>query len=707
MRIQKRGNFSRSKLSILIAITSAGLVPSSFAQSNAASDEPLQLEGAEVRGSQQESRYYSPNASSATKTDTPILETPQNIQIMSSQMVEDIGALRLDDTLGYVSGIARQNSFGGLWDNFSIRGFSGDENTGPEVLRNGFAANRGFNASRDMANVERIEFLKGPASALYGRSDPGGTINIVTKRPQWSRAGTAKLSYGSYAQRRAELDLTGPATDTLAYRLNLAVEDNNSFRDTVESERQFVAPALTWRASDQTTFSYDGEFLRHKAPLDRGVVAVADKLGVVPVSRFLGEPGDGQVTIENQTHQFSMDHIFSADWYSRVAVGYKEGSLQGYSTEPSALIDGRTLRRQRRHRDNESTDYSLQAELFGTVQTGDVLHRLVFGADTYRFETDQVMRRFSPSGANPYAIDIFEPQYGQLAPEPSPNTDRFERQKAHALYLQNQMEFGDHWRVLAGARFDNYRQQLEDRRNITTRSQSQTATSPRLGVVYLANDQVSVYANASKSFRPNAGADVAGQAFDPEKGEALEIGIKAESLDGRIGGSLALFHIEKENVATADPFNPSFSIAAGEVESRGVELDVSGQLTAGLRVNVSYAYVDAEVTKDNTIPVGSRLLNVPRHSGSVLAVQDIGLGGFGAGLNYVGRRSGVAQDNGFELPAYTTMKVLGFYRVTPAVRLNLDVDNLFDRDHYLSSYNALWVTPGTRRTVTGSVEYNF
>ncbi len=688
-----------------IGLTFLGLSAHVTAQTAAATAEPLKLQGSEIRGVQAGS--YAVSSSSATRTETPVLETPQNIQIMTGQMVEDIGALRLDDTLGYVSGIARQNSFGGLWDNFSIRGFSGDENSGPEVLRNGFAANRGFNASRDMANVERIEFLKGPASALYGRSDPGGTLNIVTKKPQWSRAGTARLSYGSYAQRRAELDLTGPATDSLAYRLNLAVEDNNSFRDKVESEREFVAPTLTWRASDQTTFSYDGEYLRHKTPLDRGVVAVDGKLGAVPVSRFLGEPDDGPVTIENHTHQFSIDHAFSADWHSRVAAGYKEGSMEGYSTEPSALVDGRTLRRQRRFRDNESTDYSLQAELFGTVETGPVLHRLVFGADTYRFESDQVMRRINPSATNPYAIDIFDPAYGQPAPEPLPNTDRSERQKAHAFYLQNQMELGAHWRLLAGARFDNYRQQLNNRANSTRQSQSQTATSPRLGVVYLANDQVSLYANASKSFRPNAGADVAGRAFDPERGESFEVGIKAETLDGRIGGSVALFHIDKENVGTADPLNPGFSIAAGEVESRGVELDVNGQLTTGLRVNASYAYVDAQVTKDNNITVGSRLLNVPRHSGSLLAVQDIGLGGIGAGLNYVGRRSGDNQDSGFELPSYTTVKVMGYYRVTPSVRLNLDVDNLMDRDHYLSSYNALWVTPGSRRTVTGSVEYNF
>lgn len=669
--------------------------------------QPVALESTEIRSHQTQTIYYNPVASSATKTDTPLLETPQNVQVVTSQLLEDIDALRLDDTLDYVSGIARQNSFGGLWDNFSIRGFSGDENTGPEVLRNGFAANRGFNAARDMANVERIEFLKGPASALYGRSDPGGTLNIVTKKPQWNRAGKARLSYGSYDAKRAELDLTGPATERLAYRLNLAVEDNGSFRDKVETERELVAPALTWRASDQTLLMYDGEYLRQQAPLDRGVLAVDKRLGVVPVSRFLGEPADGQVTVANHTHQFSIEHSFNVDWRSRVALGYKEGSLEGFSTEPSVLVDGQTLRRQRRFRDYESTDYSLQAELFGYVETGPIAHNLIFGADSYRFETEQIMRRVTPSDATPYPIDIFDPVYGQPQPEPQPNTDRFERQKAHGVYVQDQMELSERWRLLLGARLDSFRQSSQNNLKNTRSNQSANATSPRIGVVYLATDQLSFYANASESFRPNGGADASGSSFEPEKGLSTEIGVKAETLDGRIGGTLAVFQITKENVITADPLNPGYSIAAGEVESKGVELDVNGRLLDGLRINANYAYVDAQVTRDSTLAEGTRLLNVPQHSAGIFAVQAIGRGGIGAGANYVGDRSGDNQDSGFELPSYTMLKLMAFYRPTKAVKLNLDVDNLADRDYYVSSYFANWVTPGPRRTVTGSVEYSF
>ncbi len=672
-----------------------------------ASASQLELEAVEVVGTNQNEGLYSGYSGTALKSSTPIRETAQNVQVVGPQMLEDISAMRLDDTLDYVSGLARQNGFGGLWDNFSIRGFSGDVNTGPEFLRNGFAANRGFNARRDTANVERIEFLKGPASALYGRGDPGGTLNIVTKRPQWSQAGKARLSYGSDDFKRGELDLTGPLHEDLAYRLNLAWEDADSFRDKVDSRREFIAPALTWRASEQTLFMYDGEYLRHRTPMDRGVVAVDNKLGVIPVSRFLGEPNDGPVTLRNATHQLLMEHHFNADWQARLGGGYKEGTLKGFSTEPSALVDGQTLRRQRRYRDYESSDYSLQAELLGIVETGAVVHNLLLGADSYRFEIEQLMLRVNPTADNPYAIDIFDPVYGQPQPDPLPNTHSFERQKVHAFYLQNQMELGQQWRVLAGTRFDSYRQSMLNKRNGQTRQQSHSVSSPRLGLVYLANDWLSLYTNASRSFRPNSGSDVNGGAFLPERGRSFDLGMKMESVDGRLGGSMALFQTDKENVVTSDPSNPGFSIAAGEVRSRGVELDFSGQLTQGLRLSASYAYVDAEVVKDNTLRKGARLLNVPKHAASLLVVQEVGRAGIGFGINHVGRRSGDTEDSGFELPAYTLGKLMGYYQLSQDVRLSLDINNLTDRDHYVSSYFANWVTPGPRRNVVGSVEYRF
>jgi iron complex outermembrane receptor protein len=206
---------------------------------------------------------------------------------MSRQTLDDLGAVRLDDSLDYVGGVSRQNNFGGLWDNIAIRGLAGDINTGMTLLQNGFSGNRGFNAPRDTANVERIEFLKGSAASLYGRSEPGGTLNLVTKKPLWRPGHSVEAYSGSFDFYRLSADMTGPITPDFAYRLNVAVENRGSFRDHVTTRRRLVAPAFSLRISRDTRLDYSGEWLRHETPLDRGVVAINNQLDAIPRSRFL------------------------------------------------------------------------------------------------------------------------------------------------------------------------------------------------------------------------------------------------------------------------------------------------------------------------------------------------------------------------------------------------------------------------------------
>ncbi|MEF7613242.1 TonB-dependent siderophore receptor [Aquincola sp. MAHUQ-54] len=674
----------------------------------------------EVVGRSLSGAYLAEDASGA-KTDLPLRELPQSVRVITRQAIDDLGATRLDDVLDYVGGVSRQNSFGGLWDNIAIRGLPGSENTGMATLLNGFSANRGFNAPRDLAAVERIEFLKGPAAALYGSSEPGGTLNIVTKKPSWSAAHAVEGYLGSYGLRRAALDSTGPLGERFAYRLNIAVEDRDSFRDHIGAERRVAAPAFTWRLGADTTLDYSGEFLRHATPLDRGVVAVNNRLGAIPRDRFLGEPADGNVTVDNQTHQLVLAHHWSDTWRSRVGLSYRETDMSGYSTEASALeADGRTLRRQRRHRDYRSHDTALQAELQGTVQAGSVAHELLFGIETYRFAMDQRVLRANPSDAAPYAIDILDPVYGQPQPVPPLNVSTDERQRNTAFYLQDAITLAPRWRLVGGLRADHYRQSLLNRRTDVQADQSPSSTSPRLGLSWLPSAQWTVYANAGRSFRPNADANAAGQTFDPEKGRAFELGAKWESADRRIGATAALFEIRKRNVLTADPADSSRSIAAGEIRSRGLELDMAGQLSAHWRLNASFVYNEVEITRDNTLEVGGRLLNVPKVNGSVLAVYEDTLAsgqryGIGAGATHMGRRLGAARtqaqaDAGspaFDLPSYTTAKLVAYWRITPTLRATLDVDNLFDRTYYTSSYSRLWVTPGTPRSWTVGLQAKF
>jgi iron complex outermembrane receptor protein len=680
---------------------------------------PVELEAVTVVGRSSSGSYLSEEAAGA-KTSLPVREVPQSIRVFTKQAIDDLGATRLDEVFDYVGGISRQNSFGGLWDNVAIRGLPGNENTGIATLLNGVTASRGFNAPRDLASVERIEFLKGPAAALYGSSEPGGTLNIVSKRPLWKSANSIETYAGSHGYWRTALDSTGPLGENLAYRLNLAAESRDGFRDYTDSDRQVVAPALTWKIGGDTKLEFVGEYLRHAAPLDRGVVAVNGQLGQIPRERFLGEPSDGKVTLRNTSSQAILTHAWNADWLSRFVFSHRETSLKGYSTEASALLADGTLRRQRRYRDYDSQDLGFQAELQGNLTFAGMPNEVLFGYETYRYTMDTLMLRANPSATAPYAINIYNPVYGQTQPIPGANTDTYETQRNNALYLQDSLSLAPTWRLMAGLRLDNYTQSLQNRRNSTTTQQTPSATSPRLGLSWLPSSQWTFFANSGQSFRPNAGSDSNSQAFEPEKGRSVELGSKWESADRRLSANAAVFQIRKKNVLTADSLNSSYSVAAGEVRSRGAELEFAGQLTPHWRVNSALSYTQVDVLRDNTLAINESLLNVPAVVASAMAMfedafangQRYGLGG---GVTYVGERLGQARtqaekDAGtpaFNLPAYTTVRLNAYWRPTKPLRLTLDIDNLFDTTYYTSSYNTLWVAPGAGRSFTLGAQYSF
>jgi iron complex outermembrane receptor protein len=706
-------------LALAIAIPTIFNEPA-LAQTGRTGAEAGQLSTIEVVGRGDSGAYHADEAAGA-KTDLPLRELPQSVRIITRQAMDDLGATKLDDVLDYVGGVSRQNNFGGLWDNIAIRGLPGNENTGMATLLNGFSSNRGFNAPRDLAGVERIEFLKGTAAALYGSSEPGGTLNIVSKRPLWKAAQAVEGYIGSYGLKRGAFDSTGPVGENFAYRLNVAVEDRDSFRDHVTAKRSVIAPAFTWKLGRDTVLEYSGEVLRHQTPLDRGVVAVNNRLGAVPRDRFLGEPADGNVTVDNQTHQLILSRDWNSAWRSRFGVSYRATGLNGFSTEPTALgSDNTTLTRQRRFRNYNSDDVAVQAELHGNVKTGSIEHELLFGVESFRFTMDTLMLRVNPTVAQPYAINIYNPVYGQTQPTPVANTNTLEHQSNTAFYVQDTIKLTPQWRLVAGIRVDNYRQSLENRRTGTTAEQQPSSSSPRLGLAWLPTPQWTLYANAGRSFRPNVGSDNAARSFQPETGRSLELGTKWESENKRMGATAAYFDILKSNVLTADPVNAGFSVATGEIRSSGLEFDFSGQLSTHWRINASLVFNDVEITKDNTLEVGGRLLNVPRVNGSLLAVYEDAFTngqryGIGGGATHVGQRLGQARTQAqanaatpaFELPSYTTAKLVAYWRLNPKRRVTLDVDNLFDTSHYTSSFNSVWVTPGTARTITLGLQAKF
>jgi iron complex outermembrane receptor protein len=669
----------------------------------------------------QRQNYRSLSVAGATKTDALLQDLPQSVRVLTAGLLRDAGATSLSSALELASGIAQQSNLGGLWDSYAMRGFTGDPNFGSDYMVNGFSSSRGYNGMRDIAGTQSVEILKGPASALYGRGDPGGTVNILTRKPRFMPQYSVETSAGSHRTWRTAADLAGPLGETVAYRLNAAHQQGDSFRDTLHSERNFLSPSLLWLIGPATTLSYEVEAARQTTPFDRGVLAVNGKLGAVPVSRFLGEPGDGGMAVKSLGQQLFVQHELSPAWSLQSGLSYRDSSLSGYSSEANNLLaDGRTLRRQRRYRDFSATDRSARVELLGRAATGAVVHNLLFGVDGYRFDDERLQLRRNPGTANPYAIDILAPVYGAAADPLALSINTVEHQRAHAVYLQDQLALGAQWKALLGVRRDSYRQQVINRRTVASNAQTLSATSPRVGLVYQPLAAVSLYASAAKGFRPNSGISLENQAFPAESSRAYEVGAKADTLDGRLNATVALYRIAKKNVLTTNPLNTDFAIPAGEVASKGVELDVSGELAAGLRLSGAYAYTDASVTKgDNTIRTGSSLPNVPRHSANVLLAQTLRLGGgnggggggdltLGAGLNYAGERLGdVAASTGFRLPAYTTARLLAAYSPTSRLRVSLNVDNLFNRAWYASAYSQLWVAPGAERTVTATLSYRF
>ena len=377
------------KRNLFLIMTSFISLPIQIFSVDIKSNDKVVLEAITVENnssiSEEEYSYYKTKAASATKTDAPLKGTAQSVQIVNREVIDDVNAVTLKDTLSYVSGISQQNNFGGMWDNFSIRGFSGHENTGMSLLKNGFSDNRGYNAPRDTANIESIEFLKGPSAALYGNSEPGGTININTKQPKFKPEYLVETTVGSYDFYRISTDLTAPISQSVAFRLNAATQKDGNFRNYVESNRNVISPSLLWSINDNTFLTYNGEYIEQKAPLDRGIVAINGDLKAIDSKTFFGNPNDGDMNLKNYTHQMKLEHYFSDSWSSNAGMAYKDNSLKGYASEvkPFTNVTSDSVLLRTRYRDFTSDDISFQADVKNVSNIANLKNSVQVSFDVY------------------------------------------------------------------------------------------------------------------------------------------------------------------------------------------------------------------------------------------------------------------------------------------------------------------------------------
>lgn len=676
----------------------------------------------------------------AYQGDFTALEVPQINQAITSELLEDAGAITLDDALDLSASVARQNNFGGLWNSFSIRGFSGDINLPSGFLVNGFNAGRGFAGPRDLAGIETVEVLKGPRSALYGRGEPGGTINLVTKRPGLETGGYVKGTIGSWNEFRVEADAQTvlDENENLGVRLVGFFEDAESFREEKETQKVGLYPSLRYDVSDDTTLSYELEYTAQELPQDRGVL-FSEQFGYTPRELFTGEP-DALIETEVIGHQAEVQHDFSDDWSVLFGAGYRTTSLLGdayennFGSRQPYLVDGETISRFFRFRDYETDYFVLRGEVTGEFNTGNIRHRLIAGVDYDTFENDQVATRFRQGGIGGapsssldpetyLLLDVSDPEYGQYdRPDAAAQIDRVETLTGTGFYFQDQIDLTDKLQVRFGGRFDDFDQELTNRRSTpaATSESSNTYFSPQAGLVFRANDGVSLYASYGEGIRQLSGNDPDGNSFDPNKTKSTEVGVKADlgNLYAGIDGTMSatLFKVEQSNILV---FSQGFSdpIPAGEAESQGLEVDANLSFENDIKLWVSYAYVDGEYTNSGRdtstftdFEPGSPLVNSPEHSFSVQVSKDFELGQMpaelGGGLLYVGERSGELGSD-YTLPDYTTARLFGEIEPIENIALRLSVDNLFDETFYTDSFANVWTQPGAPRRFRLTAAYNF
>lgn len=642
------------------------------------------------------------------------LRLPQSVRVLDRELIDQTGVANLSDLFDLAGGMARQNSFGGAWDAYAIRGFSGDINQGPDLLVNRFTANRGFNPRRDTATVERFQVLKGPASALSGKGEPGGSINIVTKAPLRHDHAMAELGYGDFNTWRAVGDIGGPVNDKVAVRLVGAYQTTSGFRDHVGSDRLVLAPSVAWTPTDKAQLLYQFEAMEVHFVHDRGLVAVNGDGKALPRDRFLGEPNDGKIHQRSLQHQLSGIFELAPDISLEGGVQYRDGLFKGQSTHNAALV-GTQLRRQLRIHDYDWQDLSGRIELSAKRQWAGLEHQLRVGSDAFTYDQRRIFYRYSPTATAPYAIDIFNPVYGQPKPVASLNQDLLEQLRGQSLYAQDLVSIG-RFTALVGLRRDWVQQTVVNYRNNTAARQTPARTSPRAALTWAASDQVSAYVSWGQSFRYNQGTDAAGLPFAPEAGQALEGGFKFALSDGRVTGTIAGYRIDKKNILVNDAVNSGFFVAVGEARSQGVEADANVRLGDQLTLTGVYAYTDTEITRD-TRPgfVGSALSNIPRHSAAIHAhwqsapsragTTAPGTIGVGGGFVYVGARAGDDVNSGFRLPGYVTAHLNLSYQATERLSVHLDGENLFDAYYLESSYSNVWITPGAPRTITLRVKW--
>lgn len=665
---------------------------------------------------------YNPSSSiTATRTDTPLRDVPASVSVIPRQVLEDQGAVRLDEALRNVSGVTFSSSSGNRGQNFLIRGFNSTQYR--DGLREDAGGGGSFNTrtAQETANIERIEVLRGPSSVLFGQGEPGGIINLVSKMPLDTPFYEVSFTAGSFDFYRSTLDLSGPLTEdgALAYRLNIAYENSGSFRDFVESQRYFIAPTLTWTISPDTQITLEASYLQDRRSPDTGLIVLNgdDRPVDLPFSRTLADPENFVQLYDETRAVLSLEHNFADNLSLRSAFRYTtsfESFREGLSFINALLNDNRTVELGVAFGDQFFETYTWQNDLNWQFNTGTIAHNLLIGLEL-RDSSASFSSQAPDNQQNIFGgfLDIFNPDFEAITYTSGSQVfteGDGTRQRILGIYVQDQIDLLENLKLIVGGRFDYVENEEVFQVFDFVQDGTDSAFSPRIGLVYQPDNVWSLYANYARSFVPVLGQSATNTPFEPTRGTQYEIGAKADFLDGRLSALLSAYDITRSNITTTDTNNPNFSIQVGEQRSRGIDFNIAGEILPGWNIIASYALIDARITEDNRFEVGNRLNNVPRNAASLWTTYQIQSGdlqglGFGLGAFFAGERSGDL-DNTFTLPGYTRVDAAIYYERNQ-FRAGLNFKNLFDTRYFAGSQGRLSVIPGAPFEVQGTLSWQF
>lgn len=697
-------NFSTIRLLCSSALVSTavlswvGLVPQdAFAQDAAARStvlETIVVDGQE-RSTAPIKGYVARTSGSGTKTDTPILRTPQSLSVVSATEIRDRNARTLADVLSYTPGLTAQpRTFSSVADRFRIRGFDVEPGTGG-LLRDGMRLqNNSYDGTQEPFGFERVDVVRGASSVLYGQLSPGGFINGVSKRPTDEPLREVGVEVGSHQRKQLTADFSDAITDTLSYRLTVMGRDSNTNVDAINDNRFYIAPALEWSPDKDTSLTvlgfYQHSSTRFSAPIPYQII---EGIGNGPFflgrDAFIGEPGYDRMASDMSALGYEFEHRFDNNLRFSSKSRYYQADLDwtylmaqtGAAAINTAATAG-VLARQYSDRHDRARGITHDMNVDFDVDTGPLSHSFVVGYDFYDTTYDSDNFRAAVG-----SINLNNPVFGTgftVDRSRARNRGGETETTQHGIYLQDKVNFYDRWNVLLGLRHDWANQKFTAHRNGDTISRDTQETTWRAGLVYEADNGLAPYISYAQSFFPVSVADYTNNVnFDPTTGEQIEAGLRYQPPGTDMLFSAAIYQLTQDNVVSGNLAGELTQI--GQQRARGLELEAKAALTNYLTMVASYAYTDARVTRSEVAAeIGRRSEDTPYHQASLWMTYDLaelGLDGLsiGGGVRYKGTTKASGIDR--SVPGYALVDALVRYEVNENVSLSLNATNLLGKDY--------------------------